>query len=305
MVKFKPIAMRCTQEQFDAIKLKLGDIKIYNTNNFKDYPYLTNNYGGETKYIFNVKHSGRHDYNRTAFEEWDEDIFLEYCGVEVNKKKFVKCIDTGGNYHLTEGKEYEVIGEFINNFTSNYNIRNDIGIISGYFKHRFEIVNQEENKNMSQKLKISVTDVLRIHQIACSTWQELIAGYLSRTDNKQMIKFTQEEVDRMFKAATTEQKPVLEEIFGKQSKPIDWDKIKTGSRVMIKHNSQHVEGLNAINLSKPVDVVFFKTPHLIDFGGKFKSAGEHSYYCTFHQNGNYAMFAAEQTIDYITEVIEY
>ena len=300
MAEFKPIAMRCTQEQFDAIKPKLGDIEIYNTNNFKDYPYLTNNYGGETKYIFNVKHSGRHDYNRTAFEEWNENTFLECCGVEVEKKKFVKCIDTGGNYHLTEGKEYEVINENI----GYYNIRNDIGMISGYYKDRFEIVNQE-NKNMSQKLKIPTTDVLRIHSIACSHWKKTFAVYLSRTDDEQMIQFTQDEVNQMFEAATTEQKPVLEEIFGKQSKPIDWDRIKTGSRVMIKHTGKHCNGLGNINLIKPVVVVFFKTPHFISSSHCFNSEGPHSHYCTFYQDGNYVLFNADREIDYITEVIEY
>jgi hypothetical protein len=304
MAKFKPIAMRCTQEQFDAIKPKLGNIEIYNTNNFKDYPYLTNNYGGETKYIFNVKHSGRHDYNRLAFEEWDEDIFLEYCGVEVNKKKFVKYNDTHSTfYNLTDGKLYEIIEES----DGLYSIINDAGVKLSYYKSHFEIVNQE-NKNMSQKLKIPTTDVLRIHSIACSHWKKTFAVYLSRTDNEQMIQFTQDEVNQMFEAATTEQKPVLEEIFGKQSKPIDWDKIKTGSKVIVKHTNNNCGGLGTINLFKPVVVVFFKTPHFINPSSHcFNSEGPHSHYCTFYQDGNYVLFSAhkDEEIDYITEVIEY
>jgi len=82
------------------------------------------------------------------------------------------------------------------------------------------ILNQENKTVMTkQTLTAAVTDVLKIHSIACTSWKSIIASnYLSRVDNAQNITFTQHEVDKMFEAATEAQLPVLENVFGKQVK---------------------------------------------------------------------------------------
>jgi hypothetical protein len=178
-----------------------------------------------------------------------------------------------------------------------------------YDYHRFKVItHQQNNKVMSkQKLTVPVTDVLKIHKIACSTWKERISRFLSRVDNNQEITFDQEEIDEMFKAATTEQKPLLENIFGKQSKPIQWDKIKTGSKVMIRYTGDHCGGIMDIDTSKPVTVIFYNTTHGIASSGKFYPTGSHWKYCTFNQDGKFVWFSCDSVpeISYITEVLEY
>lgn len=79
-----------------------------------------------------------------------------------------------------------------------------------------------------QKLTVGITDVLEIHKIACPTWKETIAKYLTRVDSDQNITFTQEEVDEMFKAATSSQLPKLEDIFGAQHKELTLEDIANG-----------------------------------------------------------------------------
>ncbi len=70
-----------------------------------------------------------------------------------------------------------------------------------------------------QKLRVPITDVLKIYSVACTSWKSKIAtDYLPLIDSEQNITFQQHLVDKMFKAATKEQLPVLEEVFGKQSK---------------------------------------------------------------------------------------
>ena len=70
-----------------------------------------------------------------------------------------------------------------------------------------------------QILTVAITDVLKIHSIACTSWKSIIANnYLPRVDNAQNITFNQHEIDAMFEAATEAQLPVLENIFGKQIK---------------------------------------------------------------------------------------
>ena len=92
---------------------------------------------------------------------------------------------------------------------------------------------------------------------------------------------------------------------GRTKAVIDWDRIKTGSKVMIKPSGSVCGNTGTIDLSKPVDVVFFKTTHLISFLGKFHSKGNCDSYCTFYQDGEFVAFSAATNTDYITEVIEY
>ena len=82
--EFKPIAMKCNQEQFDAIrpKLKKAGCKIDSSNGFETYPYLVNNKIGNKNNITNYCKSDANSYNRTVYKEWNEKLFLECCGIE-------------------------------------------------------------------------------------------------------------------------------------------------------------------------------------------------------------------------------
>ena len=173
-----------------------------------------------------------------------------------------------------------------------------------------EAFEKQNNKTVmsKQKLTVPITDVLKIHSIACDVWKgKIAADYLPRVNAKQYVSFKQHEIDTMFKAATDSQLPVLEEVFGKQSKPIDWDKIKTGSQVMIKYNGAHCGGIDVIDKSKPVTVIFFNTPYMITSNGTFVSKGAHPKYCTFNQNGKFVFFTSEDETykNYIVDVVQY
>lgn len=77
----RPIAMKCTQEQFDSIKELLSD--VYMLSEFTDCPYLVNNLSNDFGVISNVSVFGANDkeYNREVHEEWNAQIFLEACGI--------------------------------------------------------------------------------------------------------------------------------------------------------------------------------------------------------------------------------
>lgn len=248
--KIKPIAMKCTQEQFEKIEpiLREHGFQITWIASFMDYPYLTNNFSGTYKIVSNVAGSIE-DYGRTVFEEWDEDTFLKYCGIETEK---------------------------------------------------------QTNKTMGYKLIVPAADVLRIHSAACYEWKSVIKNFLTRIDYQQEILFTENEIDAMFSAATAYQQVLLTEIFGEKKKPIDYDRLKTGSKVMIKHTGQHCSGLNGdVDLNKPFDIVFYKTKHHICSSGKFSPRGHYESYITFHQDGKYVLFSSHHNVDYIVDVIEY
>jgi hypothetical protein len=167
-------------------------------------------------------------------------------------------------------------------------------------KHLVE--NEKQNK---MKITIKKSLLKEIHDIACHTWKEIILGYAARDAFGDTVELTTREVDGMFDAATKEQLPVLNKIFGEREEKIDFDKIKTGSVVMLKHTGQHCTGIDNIDLKVPVDVVFYKTPHVIDGYRDFKKVDGDGLYCTFHQDGKFVLFSADNNVNYIVKVIEY
>lgn len=87
---------------------------------------------------------------------------------------------------------------------------------------------------------------------------------------------------------------------------IDYEKIKTGSVVMIRDTGCRCGEINHVDLTKPFDVVFFKTLHRIISDGEFRtSPTKYPFYTTFHQDGKYVLFSARRGVDYITKVISY
>lgn len=75
---FIPTAMRCTREQFEAIKPKLIErgFVINAVFAFKYYPYLANNLMGMNGVISNINSIE----DSTVYEEWNEEIFLRNLG---------------------------------------------------------------------------------------------------------------------------------------------------------------------------------------------------------------------------------
>ena len=176
----------------------------------------------------------------------------------------------------------------------------------GYTEITFEQFKKyvlKEEKIM-KTIKVKKSDLKKIHEIACTSWQSKIWGIAERDVFSDTVELKQSEIDDMFKAATVSQRPVLVDIFGEQKKEIEFDKLKTGSEVMIEYSGQHCSGIDKIDLKKPVDVVFFKSYSRITGEGKFIGGGNRIC-CTFHQDGKFVLFAADEDTDYITEVIEY
>ena len=125
-----------------------------------------------------------------------------------------------------------------------------------------------------QKLTVSITDVLEIHKIACTTWKETIAKYLTRVDSDQNITFTQEEVDKMFKAATSTQLPKLEDIFGAQHKEPTLEDMADGNPLFTMPG-EFIEGASMIEVrisSEYKDKAFWLN-HNYNWGIKKDSSG--------------------------------
>ncbi len=75
---YKPIAMRCTQEQFDSIK-DLIPLSINEVYNLETYPYLSI----LNKCVTNGNKGYYKEKKLEIIEEFNGKYFLECCGVDV------------------------------------------------------------------------------------------------------------------------------------------------------------------------------------------------------------------------------
>lgn len=66
------------------------------------------------------------------------------------------------------------------------------------------------------KTTILKTDLKKIYDIACQTWQPKIEEYAKRTPFEKTVDFTEKEINVMISACTTEQLPIVSKIFDVQ-----------------------------------------------------------------------------------------
>lgn len=78
----RPISMKCSQEQFDAVKDKLAGCTIDSINHFVNYPFLINSRYSKQNNITNYLCPND---TSEVHETWNEEIFLNACGIETEK----------------------------------------------------------------------------------------------------------------------------------------------------------------------------------------------------------------------------
>jgi len=98
--KIRPLAMRCTQEQFNSIKDRIN-LPVSSITDFNRYPYLINcDYGKLSNIDKNEGFEHIWEKNPEVYETFDANIFLEACGEEIEKVWFGsemqrQSVDTG------------------------------------------------------------------------------------------------------------------------------------------------------------------------------------------------------------------
>ena len=83
--EFKPIAMRCTEEQFNELKPRLdkyGLEVIDGDFNLEIYKYITNFYDGKKNRIGSTYFTRK---DREKIETFNAELFIHFCGVELEE----------------------------------------------------------------------------------------------------------------------------------------------------------------------------------------------------------------------------
>lgn len=153
MGTFTPIAMKCTQEQFNAIKPKLENCKIQCITNFIEMPYLINNRSEKKNNITNYMKLDAGDGNRRVHEEWNEQLFLKACGVEVETLQ-EKAIRLENELKEVKQNIEEENKPKLNDWV--YNKEEEL-----FYKKSYNIFNQYENKITDQELINKLNELIK------------------------------------------------------------------------------------------------------------------------------------------------
>jgi hypothetical protein len=328
----KRIAMKCTQKEFNIIRPTLIDngFNVSACYCFESFPYLINDYNGKF-YIGTQGPNSIEMKNRIIHEVWNADIFLQYCNIETKfilptlwKVKDCKEVTDYARNRFSKGmnntvrpNDFLCVDEDIptywflrENIDSRFNDFTEITLEQ--FK-QYVIKEKVQNKQtMKQKLTVPASDITKLYNVACVPWMKIIAGYLAEVNSNREITFTQADIDKMFKVATSGQLLVLEEIFGKQQEVIDYNKLKAGSVVMLEFTGRifgSKKDAEKVNFNEPFTIVFYNTSYYINSSNIYRDKSE--YYdkiITFNQvNNGIGQFIAYSASDmnYIVKVISY
>ena len=194
-----------------------------------DCPY----YGIDKDGIVN-NHSSKHDFDTIlSLEEWDEivnpkskELPKSFACINTNQElwdKYISWFNT--TYKLSiygDSDVYPYYGITTNGVYGYHTSINFFDTILSLEEWN-EMVNGTETKTEEtmKNYTIKREQLKEIHDVACNSWKNTIEIYGIRNPFGNTIEITQTEVDGMFKAATVNQIPVLEGIFGKQTVDID------------------------------------------------------------------------------------
>lgn len=106
----RPIAMKCTQEQFDSVRGKIPKGRIKNLWDFDRCDCVTNIYD-DVDGISNISYSDGEYKGLVIHETWNEEIFLNACGIETErifKGSELQCREYRGFWiNCSGGDSYE------------------------------------------------------------------------------------------------------------------------------------------------------------------------------------------------------
>jgi hypothetical protein len=163
------------------------------------------------------------------------------------------------------------------------------------------------NKQEMKKQTLTRKQLIELRkQFSCSTW----TGEIDKILKINILNLTEDFnipdscITLLKESGSQEQKDAVKTLGFIISQPIDYDKLKVGSKVMIKNSGKCINGIGNFNLSKPVDIVLYKSPYILRSVYGFDT-GSYPSQISFHQNGKFCCFSSDEEIDYITEVISY
>jgi len=146
MKKFTPIAMKCTQEDWESIKDDLKELEIFSVHNFEIYEYLTNYFGRDNNCIGNIfKGHFRLKDCEEVYEKFDANIFLNACGID-----YYEVVKSEKPTHYQTENNIDII-DFCKMYNLNFNRGNVIKYVARAGKKDDEIKDLEKALDFIQR----------------------------------------------------------------------------------------------------------------------------------------------------------
>lgn len=100
-----------------------------------------------------------------------------------------------------------------------------------------EIIKEDkQEEKVMETQKLSREGLKEIHSVACPNWKDVLAHYGSRNPLENYIELTQDEVDKMFKACTKEQLPIVSKYLKQDDSSVDVTKFKVEGKGILDDN---------------------------------------------------------------------
>ena len=144
MKKFTPIAMRCTQEDWESIKDNFNEKDIIEIDNpiSKNFAYLINHFDDENGFgigFFNKSLS------KEVYEKFDANIFLNACGID-----YYEVVKSEKPTHYQTDSNIDII-DFCKMYNLNFNRGNVIKYVARAGKKDDEIKDLEKALDFIQR----------------------------------------------------------------------------------------------------------------------------------------------------------
>ena len=143
MKKFIPIAMKCTQEDWESIKSKFSKNQISSVYDFDNFGYLVNNHFGNELHLANLSNSN--NYGRIEYKTFDANIFLNACGIDCDE-----VVKSEKPTHYQTENNIDII-DFCKMYNLNFNRGNVIKYVARAGKKDDEIKDLEKALDFIQR----------------------------------------------------------------------------------------------------------------------------------------------------------
>jgi hypothetical protein len=239
-------------------KFKIGDSvgiindgKIYTTYyrmfhklGFKDTEVnATLPYGIGKVFGIDVHELDSNDILIAIRDEYGNECLIDECGL---KHEFDMNTDEGrlayAKKHYPVGTKYKSLysGQelIVGSYDGHLCLQSE-GIWSVYnpsTNEWAEIIEDKQEEKVMETQKLSREGLKEIHSVACPNWKDVLAHYGARNPLENYIELTQDEVDKMFKACTKEQLPIVSKYLKQDDSSVDVTKFKVEGKGILDDN---------------------------------------------------------------------
>lgn len=247
-------------------KFKIGDSvriisngKIYTTYyrmfhklGFKDTELnATLPYGIGRVFGIDVHENNSNDILIAIRDEYGNECLIDECGL---KHEFDMSTNEGRLAYARKYYPIDTVYVPINSYGTLYNDKYnsiyesklwnnyDIEVGSGLIYHHdtnqwAKIIKEDkQEEKVMETQKLSREGLKEIHSVACPNWKDVLAHYGARNPLENYIELTQDEVDKMFKACTKEQLPIVSKYLKQDDSSVDVTKFKVEGKGILDDN---------------------------------------------------------------------